>query len=55
MKEKEDFEEAQEKLNKQGGPKDLIPARYASSATSTYTFEIKTSEKDNDFPLDLKD
>ncbi len=55
MKEMEDFKKAQDKLDKAGGPKDLIPAKYASANTSGFTFEIKTSEKDNDFPLDLKD
>ena len=49
------FKKAQDKMNEKGGPQDLIPAKYASSATSGFTFEIKTSEKDNDFPLDLKD
>ncbi len=49
------YGKAAKDLADKGGPKDLIPAKYASSGTSGFTFEIKTSEKDNDFPLDLKD
>lgn len=36
-------------------PKSLIPAKYANASTSGLTFEIKATEKDNDFPIDLKD
>jgi hypothetical protein len=44
---------------KEGGgvaaPKALIPLKYASSTGSGLSFEIKTTEKDNDFLIELKD
>ena len=36
-----------------GGP--LIPAKYADSATSGLSFEIKANESENNFVIDIKD
>ena len=38
-----------------GGPQSLIPKKYADANTSGLSFEIKSDEKLNDFPIDLKD